>query len=154
MSVLWESDVYWRQNNKHFAELAPQNSRKQVIWRNYVTVTLCIVKFHISEGQREQCLYINCEKSVPRLCLQPFQPCRRSKKTFHIDANCLSETYARGIRKAFCRRAGGLRGTPGEEIKHSFQTGRASHFTPQVRVTEVRNFHPHPGRPSPASSRS
>ena len=29
MSVLslsyWESDVYWRQNNKHFAELAPQN---------------------------------------------------------------------------------------------------------------------------------
>jgi len=28
MSVLslsyWESDVFWRQNNKHFAELAPQ----------------------------------------------------------------------------------------------------------------------------------
>jgi len=47
MSVLslsyWESDVYWRQNNKHFAELAPQNGRKQLIWRNYVTVTLCIV---------------------------------------------------------------------------------------------------------------
>jgi len=46
MSVLslsyWESDVYWRQNNKHFAQLAPQNGRKQLIWRNYVTVTLCI----------------------------------------------------------------------------------------------------------------
>jgi len=32
MSVLslsyWESDVYWRQNNKHFAELAPQNGGK------------------------------------------------------------------------------------------------------------------------------
>ena len=46
MSVLslsyWESDVYWRQNNKHFAELAPQNGGKQLIWRNYVTVTLCI----------------------------------------------------------------------------------------------------------------
>jgi len=45
MSVLslsyWESDVYCRQNNKHFAELAPQNG-KQLIWRNYVTVTLCI----------------------------------------------------------------------------------------------------------------
>jgi len=38
----WESDVYWRQNNKHFAELAPQNGRKQLIWRNYVTDTLCI----------------------------------------------------------------------------------------------------------------
>jgi len=38
----WESDVYWRQNNKHFAELAPQNGGKQLIWRNYVTVTLCI----------------------------------------------------------------------------------------------------------------
>jgi len=37
----WESDVYvyWRQNNKHFAELAPQNGGKQLIWRNYVTVT-------------------------------------------------------------------------------------------------------------------
>ena len=46
MSVLslsyWESDVYWRQNNKHFAELAPQNGGKQLIWRNYVTVTLCL----------------------------------------------------------------------------------------------------------------
>jgi len=46
MSVLslsyWESDVYWRQNNKHFADLAPQNGGKQLIWRNYVTVTLCI----------------------------------------------------------------------------------------------------------------
>jgi len=46
MSVLslsyLESDVYWRQSNKHFAELAPQNGRKQLIWRNYVTVTLCI----------------------------------------------------------------------------------------------------------------
>jgi len=46
MSVLslsyWESDVYWRQNNKHFAELALQNGGKQLIWRNYVTVTLCI----------------------------------------------------------------------------------------------------------------
>ena len=45
MSVLslsyWESDVYWRQNNKHLAELALQNGRKQLIWRNYVTVTLC-----------------------------------------------------------------------------------------------------------------
>jgi len=38
MSVLslsyWESDVYWRQNNRHFAELAPQNGGKQLIWRN------------------------------------------------------------------------------------------------------------------------
>jgi len=46
MSVLspsyWESDVYWRHNNKHFAERAPQNGGKQLIWRNYVTVTLCI----------------------------------------------------------------------------------------------------------------
>jgi len=46
MSVLslsyWESDVYWRQNNEHFAELAPQNGGKQLIWRNYVIVTLCI----------------------------------------------------------------------------------------------------------------
>jgi len=46
MSVLllsyWENDIYWRQNNKHFAELAPQNGGKQLIWRNYVTVTLCI----------------------------------------------------------------------------------------------------------------
>jgi len=46
MSVLslsyWESDVYWRQNNKRFAEFAPQNGGKQLIWRNYVTVTLCI----------------------------------------------------------------------------------------------------------------
>jgi len=48
MSVLslsyWESDVYWRQNNKHFAELAPPNGGKQLIWRNYVTVTLCILQ--------------------------------------------------------------------------------------------------------------
>jgi len=47
MSVLslsyWESDVYWRQNSKHFAELAPQNDGKQLIWKNYITVTLCIV---------------------------------------------------------------------------------------------------------------
>jgi len=46
MSVLslsyWEGDIYWRQNNIHFAELAPQNAGKQLIWRNYVTVTLCI----------------------------------------------------------------------------------------------------------------
>jgi len=46
MSVLslsyWESGVYWRQTNKHFAELAPQNGGKQLIWRNYVTVTLYI----------------------------------------------------------------------------------------------------------------
>ena len=46
MSVLslshWESDVYWRQNSKHLSELAPQNGGKQLIWRNYVTVTLCI----------------------------------------------------------------------------------------------------------------
>ena len=53
MSVLslcyWESDAYWRQNNKHFAELAPQNGGKQLIWRNYVTVTLCITYlFHNS----------------------------------------------------------------------------------------------------------
>ena len=39
----WESDVYWRQNNKHFAELAPQNGGKQLIWRNYVTVILCML---------------------------------------------------------------------------------------------------------------
>ena len=43
----WEIDVYWRQNNKHFAELAPQNGGKQLIWRNYVTVTLCVAHFHI-----------------------------------------------------------------------------------------------------------
>jgi len=36
----WESDVYWCQNNKHFAEFAPQNGGKRLIWRNYVTVTL------------------------------------------------------------------------------------------------------------------
>ena len=46
MSVLslsyWESDVYWRQNNKHFAELVPQNGGKQLIWRNHVTLALCI----------------------------------------------------------------------------------------------------------------
>jgi len=46
MSVLllsyWESNVYWRQNSKYFAELAPQNGGKHLIWRNYVTVTLCI----------------------------------------------------------------------------------------------------------------
>ena len=50
MSVLllsyWESDVYWRQNNIHFAELAPQNGGKQLIWRNYVIVTLCILKLN------------------------------------------------------------------------------------------------------------
>jgi len=37
MSVLslsyWESDVYWRQNNKHLAELAPQNGGKQLIMK-------------------------------------------------------------------------------------------------------------------------
>jgi len=33
----WESDVC-----KHFAEVAPQNGGKQLIWRNYVIVTLCI----------------------------------------------------------------------------------------------------------------
>jgi len=37
----WESDGYWHQNNKHFAELALQHGGKQLIWRNYVTVTLC-----------------------------------------------------------------------------------------------------------------
>jgi len=62
MSVLslsyWESDVYWRQNNKHFAELAPQNGGKQPTWRNYVTVTLCIIaadRFVFSI--RHLCLY-------------------------------------------------------------------------------------------------
>jgi len=51
MSILslsyWESDLYWRPNNKHFAERAPQNGGKQLIWRNYVTVTLCIDFEHI-----------------------------------------------------------------------------------------------------------
>jgi len=42
----WESDVYWCQNNKHFSEPAPQNGGKQLIWRNYITVTLCIDCFH------------------------------------------------------------------------------------------------------------
>ena len=46
MSVLslsyWEIDVYWRQNSKHFAERAPRHGGKQLIWRHYVTVTLCI----------------------------------------------------------------------------------------------------------------
>jgi len=36
----------WCQNNKHFAELVPQNGGKtagiNMIWRIYVTVTLCI----------------------------------------------------------------------------------------------------------------
>jgi len=35
-------------SKKHFAEVAPQNGRKTagigIIWRNYVTVTLCICK--------------------------------------------------------------------------------------------------------------
>jgi len=39
MSVLllsyWESDVYWRPNNKHFAELAPQNGVRQ--WYEEIT---------------------------------------------------------------------------------------------------------------------
>jgi len=42
-----ESDVYWRQNNKHFAELAPQNGGKQLTWRNYATVTLCVILLFI-----------------------------------------------------------------------------------------------------------
>ena len=50
MSVLslfyWKSDVCWRQNNKHFAELAPQNGGKQLIWTNYVTVTISSTCFH------------------------------------------------------------------------------------------------------------
>ena len=46
----WESDVYWRQNNKHFTDLSPQNGRKQLIWRNYVTVTLCILWLHCSHN--------------------------------------------------------------------------------------------------------
>jgi len=37
------------QNNKHFAELAPQNGGKttgiDMIFRNYITVTLCISHF-------------------------------------------------------------------------------------------------------------
>jgi len=37
-----ESNVYRRQNNKHFAELALQNGGKQLIWRNYVIITLWI----------------------------------------------------------------------------------------------------------------
>ena len=35
--------LYWRQNSKEFAELAPQNGGKQLIWRNYVTVTYVYV---------------------------------------------------------------------------------------------------------------
>jgi len=38
----WENYVSWRQSNKHFAELGPQNGGKQLIWRKYVTVTVCI----------------------------------------------------------------------------------------------------------------
>jgi len=34
----WESDVWWRQNNKHLAELAPQNGGKQLInWYEEIT---------------------------------------------------------------------------------------------------------------------
>ena len=69
MSVLslsyLESDVYWRQNNRHFAELAPQNGGKQLIWRNDVTVILCvvtIVKQHICSLGREG----ECGKLWPR----------------------------------------------------------------------------------------
>ena len=54
----WESDVYWRQNNKHFAELAPQNGRKQLIWRNYVTVTLCICQTVIDAAAIDLCVLL------------------------------------------------------------------------------------------------
>ena len=57
MSVLslsyWESDV--RTTNK----LAPQNGGKQLIWRNYVTVTLCIALSDLSalqHGPEVECL--------------------------------------------------------------------------------------------------
>jgi len=49
----WESDVYWRRKNKYFAEFAPQNGGKQLIWRNYVTVTLCIYEQEYA-GQRQR----------------------------------------------------------------------------------------------------
>jgi len=59
MSVLslsyWESDVYWRKNNKHFAELAQQNGEKQLIWRNYAIVTLCIRRLHDAGGCQTGC---------------------------------------------------------------------------------------------------
>ena len=59
MSVLslsyWESDIYWRQNNKHFADFAPQNGGKQLIWRNYVTVTLCIHKYRVGQHSFSYC---------------------------------------------------------------------------------------------------
>jgi len=73
MSVLslsyWKSDVYWRQNNKHFAELALQNGGKQLIWRNYVTVTLCIAnltwKFHANTF-RSFCAKLLTDKHTDR----------------------------------------------------------------------------------------
>jgi len=41
---------------KHFAELAPQNGGKGLIWRNYVTVTLCHPWWTISSLQLGQSL--------------------------------------------------------------------------------------------------
>jgi len=93
MSVLslsyWESDVYWRQNNKHFAELAPQNGGKQLIWRNYVTVTPCI-KPSIKQPRntRPVLMYIN-------IFLGP---------TLHWARNSASEDGAMYCGRALCRR--------------------------------------------------
>ena len=54
----WKSDVYWIQNNKHFAELAPQNGGKQLIWRNYVTVTLSIGVVEKEQWSRERFAFV------------------------------------------------------------------------------------------------
>ena len=76
MSVLslsyWESDVYWRQNNKHFAELALQNGAKQLIWRNYITVTLCIAS-DLSKVANFNLPHLHLE---PPLGMTPFEFCR------------------------------------------------------------------------------
>jgi len=45
----------WCHNNKHFAEVAPQNGGKTVgidmIRRNYVTVTLCVIAVYSTHTQ-------------------------------------------------------------------------------------------------------
>ena len=81
MSVLslsyWESDVYWRQNNKHFAELAPQNGGKQLIWRNYVTVTLCIALIVVNAKHSPLWSLVGLAQSSCRRYVSSSKSCRR-----------------------------------------------------------------------------
>jgi len=80
----WESDVYWRQHNKHFAELAPQNGGKQLMWRNYVTVTLCIIKHwwtDIWQWWCEQVFSLQCEVDSYRQELEQFELIRSDWQT-------------------------------------------------------------------------